>query len=188
MLCQSRSTPTSGCLVYWLCMRIGSNMIQHIRHGSRHSLARIVSNVLHPVLSHSMTVCAANELNLLHAVLRSSMKRPPKVPGYMGHIPGKEAESVHGTVFGDGNQLAQTLRTNNPVVSTVVRSRVEESLTLAPDVSTTETSCVVMTPTVAMLLVLFANASMTSEPALCQTSISVAELLMHTLLVIAFLY
>mmetsp|Transcript_44737 Transcript_44737/g.103470 ORF Transcript_44737/g.103470 Transcript_44737/m.103470 type:complete len:258 (-) Transcript_44737:142-915(-) len=47
----------------------------------------------------------------------SSMKRPPKVPGYMGHIPGKEAESVHGTVFGDGNQLAQTLRTNNPVVS-----------------------------------------------------------------------
>jgi len=47
----------------------------------------------------------------------SSMQRPPKVPGYMGHIPGKNAESVHGATVGEANAFAQTVRVHNPVVT-----------------------------------------------------------------------
>lgn len=38
----------------------------------------------------------------------------PRVPGYMGHIPGKLSETVHGSRFSDANEKAQTLRSDNP--------------------------------------------------------------------------
>lgn len=45
------------------------------------------------------------------------LKVVPRVPGYMGHIPGKHAETVHGCRFGDDNEAAQKLRRKNPFVT-----------------------------------------------------------------------
>jgi len=39
-----------------------------------------------------------------------------RVPGYMGNIPGKFSESVHGMRVGDANEEAQSLRCKNPHV------------------------------------------------------------------------
>jgi len=46
-----------------------------------------------------------------------SLKAPTRVPGYMGNIPGKLSETVHGCRFGESNEMAQSLRDNNPHVS-----------------------------------------------------------------------
>lgn len=49
--------------------------------------------------------------------LGEGLKIVPRVPGYMGHIPGKMAETVHGSRFGDDNEKAQSLRRKNPFVT-----------------------------------------------------------------------
>lgn len=46
-----------------------------------------------------------------------SLKASSRVPGYMGHVPGKLSETVHGTRFGESNEMAQSLRNFNPHVS-----------------------------------------------------------------------
>jgi hypothetical protein len=46
-----------------------------------------------------------------------ALKASSRVPGYMGHIPGKQSETVHGNTFGEANDMAQTLRNCNPHVS-----------------------------------------------------------------------
>lgn len=46
-----------------------------------------------------------------------SLRAAPHVPGYMGTIPGKLSETVHGARFGEANEMAQSLRDNNPHVS-----------------------------------------------------------------------
>lgn len=46
-----------------------------------------------------------------------SLKAPARVPGYMGNIPGKLSETVHGTRFGEANEMAQSLRGYNPTIS-----------------------------------------------------------------------
>jgi len=46
-----------------------------------------------------------------------SLKAAPRVPGYMGHCPGKMSETVHGLRFGEANEMAQSLREWNPHVS-----------------------------------------------------------------------
>jgi hypothetical protein len=46
-----------------------------------------------------------------------SLKAAPRVPGYMGTIPGKASETVHGARFGEANEMAQSLRDYNPHVT-----------------------------------------------------------------------
>lgn len=46
-----------------------------------------------------------------------SLKAASRIPGYMGTIPGKLSETVHGTRFGEANEMAQSLRNYNPHVS-----------------------------------------------------------------------
>lgn len=46
-----------------------------------------------------------------------SLKAAPRVPGYMGNVPGKASETVHGSRFGEANETAQSLRNNNPHVT-----------------------------------------------------------------------
>jgi len=41
----------------------------------------------------------------------------PRVPGYMGYIPGKASETVHGYRFGEVNEIAQKLRRKNQFVT-----------------------------------------------------------------------
>lgn len=46
-----------------------------------------------------------------------ALKAAPRVPGYMGTIPGKLSETVHGARFGEASDMAQSLREYNPHVS-----------------------------------------------------------------------
>lgn len=45
------------------------------------------------------------------------LNHPSRIPGYMGNIPGKASETVHGSRFGDDNEAAQRLRRKNPFVT-----------------------------------------------------------------------
>lgn len=74
---------------------------------------------------HAMSVQKRNELARRGPQLNRKthpkserMVDPPHVPGYMGFIPGKSAESVHGKRFGWANEDAQELRTYNPYWTT----------------------------------------------------------------------
>lgn len=40
-----------------------------------------------------------------------------RIPGYMGTIPGKQSESVHGMRFAEANETANSLRNSNPHIS-----------------------------------------------------------------------
>lgn len=46
-----------------------------------------------------------------------SLKVAPRIPGYMGNIPGKMAETVHGARFGEANEMSQTVRRHNPHIT-----------------------------------------------------------------------
>lgn len=46
-----------------------------------------------------------------------SLKAAPRVPGYMGAVPGKLSETVHGATFAEANENAKNLRHYNPHVS-----------------------------------------------------------------------
>jgi hypothetical protein len=46
-----------------------------------------------------------------------SLKAASRIPGYMGNIPGKMSETIHGSRFGEANESAQRLRENNPHVT-----------------------------------------------------------------------
>lgn len=46
-----------------------------------------------------------------------SLKAASRIPGYMGNVPGKMSETVHGARFGEANEMAQSLRECNPHVT-----------------------------------------------------------------------
>lgn len=43
-----------------------------------------------------------------------SLQVPSHIPGFMGHIAGKAAETVYGACVGEANEIAQKLRRHNP--------------------------------------------------------------------------
>jgi len=48
-----------------------------------------------------------------------ALKVASRIPGYMGTIPGKTSESIHGMTFGNTNEAAQEVRNYNPHVGHV---------------------------------------------------------------------
>jgi len=46
-----------------------------------------------------------------------ALKVASRIPGYMGTIPGKLSETVHGMRFGEANEMAQSLRNCNPHIT-----------------------------------------------------------------------
>lgn len=77
-----------------------------------------VHGSLHPNRSQSMPTLPVEKITWKCGEHNGEgLKTVPRVPGYMGHIPGKSAETVHGQRFGDDNEKAQQLRRKNPFVT-----------------------------------------------------------------------
>lgn len=100
------------------CGHIAGKVAENI-HGSTFGTENERSMRACPIRDFRRTLSAPDHL-ATHISCKNdsrSLKAPSRVPGYMGTIPGKLSETVHGARFGEANEMAQSLRNFNPHVS-----------------------------------------------------------------------
>jgi hypothetical protein len=88
-------------------------------HGSTFSTENERSRRVIPVRDMKRTMSAPDHLtvHLQDKWDSPSLKVASRIPGYMGTIPGKVSETMHGSTFGQTNEASQRVRGYNPHVN-----------------------------------------------------------------------
>lgn len=92
----------------------GTFRSENERATSGHNMRRSSSD---PSLAMTAPAALSNGFSGFGATgSRKGLSVAPRVPGYMGNVPGKMSETVHGIRFAEASEAAQNLRDRNPHV------------------------------------------------------------------------